>query len=174
MTRIAPYLITALGLSSRPVPTPMILFNAALVGAYWERLLVQPLGQRRVVGREPPSAQQSEGQPGFLGESQAHHLRHRAPISATQPTDLQFTVIRATRSRATDIRVTRDTPLTPVLRAMDTQAIRDSPVTPGFQAMDTQATRDSAVTPRLRDMGTRAARSILPIPVDRVTNGSML
>jgi hypothetical protein len=41
----------------------MILFNAALVGAYWERLLVQRLEQRRVAGREPPSEQQSEGQP---------------------------------------------------------------------------------------------------------------
>jgi hypothetical protein len=41
----------------------MILFNAALVGAYWERLLVRPLEQRRVAGREPPSAQRLEGQP---------------------------------------------------------------------------------------------------------------
>jgi hypothetical protein len=42
----------------------MILFNAALVGAFWERLLVLPLEQRRVAGREPPSEQRSEGQPG--------------------------------------------------------------------------------------------------------------
>ena len=42
----------------------MILFNAALVVAYWERLLVRPLEQRRVVGREPPSEQRSAGQPG--------------------------------------------------------------------------------------------------------------
>jgi hypothetical protein len=39
----------------------MILFNAALVAAYWERLLVLPLEQRRVAGREPPSEQRSEG-----------------------------------------------------------------------------------------------------------------
>jgi hypothetical protein len=41
----------------------MIPSNAALVGAYWERLLVLPLEQRRVAGREPPSEQQSEEQP---------------------------------------------------------------------------------------------------------------
>jgi hypothetical protein len=32
----------------------MILFNAALVVAYWERLLVLPSEQRRVAGRERP------------------------------------------------------------------------------------------------------------------------
>jgi hypothetical protein len=50
--------------ASPPAQTPMILCNAALVGAYWERLLVLPLEQRRVAGREPPSEQRSEGQPG--------------------------------------------------------------------------------------------------------------
>ena len=39
----------------------MTLFNAALVGAYWERLLVLPLEQRRVAGREPPWEQRSRG-----------------------------------------------------------------------------------------------------------------
>jgi hypothetical protein len=42
----------------------MIRFNAALVGAYWERLLVLPLEQQRVAGREPLSEQRSVGQPG--------------------------------------------------------------------------------------------------------------
>src|SRR5580704_10483663 len=105
----------------------MIPFNAASVGEYWERLLVLPLERRRVAGREPPSEQRSEGQPGYLGESQVHHLRHPAPISATQLTDIRPTVIRATR--AIDSRVTRDTPLIPVLRVMGTQAIRDSLLT---------------------------------------------
>src|SRR6478752_3494762 len=103
----------------------MILFNAASAVAYWEPLLVLPLEQRRVVGREPPSEQRSEGQPGFLEESQVHHLRHPAPIMATQPTDLLLTDIRATRSRSMDIlatpspamaiRATREPPLTPLL-----------------------------------------------------------
>ena len=123
----------------------MILFNAALVGAYWERLLVLPLEQRRVAGREPRSEQRSEGQPGYLGESLLHLHPHRAPITATQPTDILD--IRATRSRAMGIRATRDTLLTPVLRAMDTQATRDSPLTP------------------VRAMDTRVARRTLPIPV---------
>jgi len=78
----------------------MIRFNAALAGAYWERLLVLPLEQRRVAGRERPSEQRLEVQPGFLEESQVHHLRHPAPISATQPTDNPATDIQATRSRA--------------------------------------------------------------------------
>ena len=37
---------------------------AALVGAYWGRLLVLLLERRRVAGQEPPSERQSEGQPG--------------------------------------------------------------------------------------------------------------
>ena len=81
----------------------MILFNAALVAAYWERLLVLPLEQRQVAGREPPLEQRSEGQPGYSGELRVHLRRHRAPISATQPTDLLLTDIRAMRSRAMDI-----------------------------------------------------------------------
>src|SRR6266446_797385 len=124
----------------------MILFNAALVAGYWERLLVLPLEQRRVAGREPPSEQRSEGQPGYLGESLLHLHPHRAPITATQPMDIPLMDIRATRSRAMDTQATRDTPLTPVLRAMDTQVIRGSQVTPP--------------TPVLRAMDTRAARPI--------------
>src|SRR5712672_3218443 len=125
----------------------MIPFNAALAGAYWEQPRVLPLEQQRVAGREPPSEQRSEGQPEYLGESLLHLHRHRAPITATQPTDLLLTDIRATRSRAMDTQATRDIPLTPVLRAMDTQVIRVSPVTPPLRAMDTQATRDSPLTP---------------------------
>src|ERR1700730_8978893 len=143
----------------------MIPFNAGLAGAYWGRHLVLRLEQRRVAGREPPSEHRSEGQPGYLGESLLHLHRHRAPITATQPTDLLLTDIRATRSRAMDTQATRDIPLTPVLRAMDTQATRDSPLTPPLRAMDTQATRDSPLPPPLRAMDTRAARPILPTPV---------
>jgi hypothetical protein len=83
-----------------------------------------------------------------------HLHSHPAPISATQPTDLLLTDIRATRNRAMDILATRDTPLTPVLRAMDTQVIRVGPVPPVLRAMDTQATRDPPPTPGLRDMDT--------------------
>src|SRR6478609_659307 len=114
----------------------MILFNAVLAGAYWERPRERLSGRQRPEGREPLSEQRSEGQPGYLGESLLHLHPHRAPITATQPTD-----IRATRRRAMDIPATRDTPLTPVLRAMDTQAIRDTPLTPVFRA--TQAIRDT-------------------------------
>jgi hypothetical protein len=101
----------------------MIRFNAALVGAYWERLLVRLLGRQRVAGREPRSERRSEGQPEYSGESQVHHLRHPAPISATQPTDLLLTDIRATHNRAMDMGAIRDTPHTPVPRPMDTQVI---------------------------------------------------
>src|SRR5690242_8952210 len=130
----------------------MIPSSAALVGAYWERLLVLPLEQRRVAGREPRSEQRSEGQPGYLGASRVHLHHHRAPISATQPTatrrtDLLRTDIRATPSPAMAIRATRETPLTPVLRAMDTQVIRDSPVTPVLRALDIRARRPILPTP---------------------------
>src|ERR1700730_2755112 len=142
----------------------MIPFNAGLAGAYWGRHLVLRLEQRRVAGREPPSAQRSEGQPGYLGESLLHLHRHRAPITATQPTDIPLTGNRATRNRAMDIRATRGTPPPPVLQAMDTQATQDSPLTPPLRAMDTQATRDTLPTP-VPPMDIRAARHILPIPV---------
>src|ERR1700720_2450122 len=130
----------------------MTLFNAALVGAYWERLLVLPLEQRRVAGREPRSERPSEGQPGYSEELRVPLHPHQAPISATRPTDLLLTDIpptdiRATRSRAMDIRVTRDTPLTPVLRAMHTQVIRASPLTPVLRAMDIRARRPILPTP---------------------------
>ena len=64
LTRIAPWLIAGLALASRLAQTPMILFNAALAGAFGERLLVLRLEQPQVAGREPPSEQRSEGQPG--------------------------------------------------------------------------------------------------------------
>ena len=126
----------------------MILFNAALVGAFWERLLVLRLEQRRVAGRERPSEQPSEGQPGYLEELRVHLRRHRAPTTVTRPTDIPVTVIQATRSRATDTQASRDTSPTPVLRVMDIRATR-SP------AMDIRATRDTPLTPVLRAMDTR-------------------
>src|SRR6516162_2661225 len=78
----------------------MILFNSVSAGAYWERLLALPLGERRVAGREPPSELRSEGQPGYSGGSLLHLHLHRAPITATQPTDIPLTDIRATHSGA--------------------------------------------------------------------------
>jgi hypothetical protein len=106
----------------------MILFNAASAGAYWERLLALPLEERRLAGQEPPLEQRSEGQPGYLGESLLRLHPHRAPITATQPTDILLTDIRATHSRAMD---------TPPTRAM------------GIQVMDTPAAMHIAPTNRL-------------------------
>src|ERR1700730_6994001 len=155
----------------------MIPFNAALVGAYWERLRVRLSEQRRVAGREPPSEQPSEGLPGYLAESRVHLPPHRAPITATRPTGTQDTDIRAMRSRAMGTQAIRDTPPTPVLRAMDTQVIRvsptmdiratrETPLTPVLRAMDTQATRDSQLTPpRVTDR--QATRDTLPTPDPR-------
>ena len=143
----------------------MILFNAASAGVFWERLLVLLLEQRRAVGLEPPLAQPSEAQPGYSEGARAHLHRHRALISATRPTDLLLTDIRATHSRAMNIRVTRDTLPTPVFRDLDTLAIRDSPLTPVPQAMHIRAIRDSPLIPVLWAMDTRARRSILPTPV---------
>jgi len=108
----------------------MIRFNAASAGAYWERLLALPLGERRVAGREPPSELRSEGQPGYSGGSLLHLHLHRAPITATQPTDIPLTDIRATHSRALG---------TPPTRAM------------GIRVMDTLATMHIALTNRLCD-----------------------
>jgi hypothetical protein len=122
-----------------------------------------------------------------LEESRVHLHRHRALITATQPTDIPATRsramgtqaprdtsptpvlramdIRATRSPAMDIRATRETPLTPLLRAMDTQAIQDSPVTPP-RATDRQATRDIP-TPDLRSLRRQATRDSPLTPVVR-------
>src|ERR1700730_6674199 len=141
----------------------MIPFNAALVGAYWERLRVRLSEQRRVAGREPPSEQPSEGLPGYLAESRVHLHPHRAPITATRPTGTQDTDIRAMRSRAMGTQAIRDTPATPVLRAMDTQVIRVSPT------MDIRATRETPLTPVLRAMDTQATQDSPPTP-PRVTD----
>jgi hypothetical protein len=127
----------------------MTRFNVVLAGAYWERLLVLPLEQRRVAGREPPSEQRSAGQPGYLGESLVHLHPHRAPISDTQRMDLLLTNILVTHSRAMDTQATRDILATPVLRAMDTQATRDSPLTPDPQPMATRADRHTLPIPVL-------------------------
>jgi hypothetical protein len=108
----------------------MILFNAASAGAYWERLLALPLEERRLAGQEPPLEQRSEGQPGYLGGSLLRLHPRRAPITATQPTDILLTDIRATYSRAMD---------TPPTRAM------------GIQVMDTPATKHIVPTNGLCD-----------------------
>ncbi|HEX4202333.1 MAG TPA: hypothetical protein VHY59_12500, partial [Chthoniobacterales bacterium] len=106
----------------------------------------------------------------------------RALITATRPTDLLLTDIRATHSRATDTQVTRDiqaipdlrataipaiqdSPLTPVPRPADRRSTRDTPLTPVLLGMDTQAIRDSPLTPSPRPMATRADRRTLPIPL---------
>jgi hypothetical protein len=125
----------------------MIPSNAASVGAYWEPLLVPPSEQRQVAGPEPLLGRRSEGQPGYSVESLLHRHPHRAPITATRPMVILLTDIRAMRSRATDIRATRATLLTPGLRVMDTQATRDSPLTPVLRAMDTRAARCTLPTP---------------------------
>ena len=152
MTRIAPCVIARWRRwASRPARTRMILSNAALVGAYWERLLVLPLEQRRVAGREPPSEQRSEGQPGYSEELRVHLRRHRAPITATRPTDLLRYGYPGYAQPGYGYPGYSDTPPTPVLRAMDTQATRDSPLTPP-RVTDRQTTRDTLPTPGLRAM----------------------
>jgi hypothetical protein len=95
---------------------------------------VLPLEQRQVAGREPPSEQRSAEQPEYLGESLLHLHPHRAPITATQPTDIRLTDIRATHSRGMDIRATRDTPLILHPQAMDTPGNSGHPADPGNPA----------------------------------------
>jgi hypothetical protein len=153
----------------------MILFNAALAEECWEPLLALPSEQRRVAGQEPRSEQRSEGQPGYLGVSLLHLRHHRAPISATPPTDtaiqpmgIPLTVIRATRSRAMDIQATRVLPvpgpmdikgilgslLTPVRRAMNSTAMPDTPLSPVCRATNTMAMLDTLLSRVRRAMNT--------------------
>src|SRR5689334_17236250 len=99
----------------------MILSNAALAGACGERLRGLRLEQRRVAGRERPLERRSEGRLVQSREWLVHLHPHRAPITATRPTDLLLTGIRLTHSRAMATQATPDIPLIPVLRAMDTQ-----------------------------------------------------
>jgi hypothetical protein len=169
------------------------------VEEYWEPLLVLPLEQQRVAGREPPSERRSEGQPEYSEELRLLLHRHRAPITATQPTGMAtqatdipligilLTDIRATHHRTTDTQDIRDTPLILVPQAMDTQATRDTPTTPVLrvldiratqgiplilvpQAMDTQATWDIPTTPVLRVMNTQATRDTPLILVLQTTD----
>src|SRR5690348_16585328 len=104
----------------------MILFNAALAGATWERLLVPLSEQRQVAGQEPPSARRLAGQPVFSEELRVHLHPHRARITATQPMVIPLTDISATRSRAMGTQVIRGFPPMPVLRDMHTPVFRDN------------------------------------------------
>ena len=158
----------------------MILFNAALVGAYWERLRLLRLERRRVAGRGPPSARRSEGQPGYSGELRVHLHRHRAPIMATQPTALLsrlsrlptaglwksglLGIPRLFRSSGLWIPGLFGQPLTPVLRAIDPPATRDSPATLVPRVTDRQATRNTP-TPDPRPLRRQATRDS---PLSRV------
>jgi hypothetical protein len=189
MSQIVPCVIAVGRWASRPARTPMIPSNAVLPVAFGEQLPVRPSEQRQVVGQEQPSEQRSAGQPGYLGESPLHLRRHRAPISATQPTatrrtDLLRTDIRATPSPVMAIRATRETPLTPLLRAMDTkatqdsqltpprvtdrQAIRDTPPTPDPRPLRRQVTQDGQLTQVVRAMDIRARRPIIRTPVTEI------
>jgi len=136
----------------------MILFNVALAGAYWERLLALQSEQRQVAGRVLHLEQRLVEQPGYSAELLLHRHPHPALIMATRPTDLLLTGIRGTHRPAMDTQAIRDTLSIPGLRATDTKATRDSPLTPVPQPMDRQATRDTLVTPNPRPMDTKAAR----------------
>src|ERR1700740_1731072 len=139
----------------------MILFNAALLVAFGEQLPVRPSEQRQVVDQEQRSERRLEGRPVFSEELRVHHLRHPAPIMATQLTGTQDTDIRASHSRAMGTQAIRDPPPTPVLRAMDTQVIRVSP------AMDIRATRKGPLTPVSRALDIQATRALPVMPVPR-------
>jgi hypothetical protein len=143
----------------------MIPSNGVLVGEYWEPLLVLPSEQQRVAGLEPPSEQQSEEQPEYLGESLLHLHHHRAPITATRPTGTATLPmdIPPIATLLTDIRVTGS-------RAMVTPEIRDTPLIPVPQAMDTRTAQDIPPTPVLRVMDTQATQGILLIPVRQATD----
>ena len=168
MTRIAPYVIAALALGLAACTNPYDPVQLGLGGGILGAASGAAIEQRRVAGREPPSEQRSEGQPGYLGESLLHLHPHRAPIMATQPTDILLTDIRATRSRvmgtqvmhspATDTQA-RDTRLTRVLLATAIQATRNTPPSPVRQPMGITATRDTQLP--------QAIRATRPTPVHR-------
>jgi hypothetical protein len=72
------------------------------------------------------------GQPEYSGELRVHLHPHRDLLRLPSLRISRLRTSGLTRSRAVDIRVTRDTPLTAVLRAMDTQVTRVSPVIPAY------------------------------------------
>jgi hypothetical protein len=163
----------------------MIPFSAALAEEYWEPRLVLPSEQRQVVGLEPLSGRRSEGQRGYLGVSLLHLRRHRAPITATQPTGMatQATDIPLTgillmdirdtqpiRNRAMDIRDTRGLPVTPVPRLLDIKAALGNPATPARPTTDTPATRIILLSPVRRATNTTAMPDTPLNPVPRATD----
>jgi len=165
MTRIALFVIAAFALGLSACTNPYDPVQRGLGGGILGAASGAAIGAAAGGGPGAALGAAIGGATGIFGESLLHLHPHRAPISATQPTDLLVTGIRATRSRAMDIRATRDTPLTPVLRATHTQATRVAPLTPVLRGMDCRATRDTPPTPVPRPMDTRAARHTLPVPV---------
>jgi hypothetical protein len=128
---------------------------------------VLPSEQRRVAGREPRSEQRSEGRPAYSAASRVHLHHHRAPTSATQPTDTpptatQLTDFQVMRSRATGIEVIRDILLIPAPRLMDTKAIREILLTLARRGMDRRPIRETRPIPVPQATDTRAARRTLP------------
>jgi hypothetical protein len=144
MTRFSPYVIAALVLTVSACTNPYDPVQRGLGGGILGAASGAAIGV--AAGGGPGAALGAA-----IGGATGVHLHpHRAPISATQPTDIPLTDIPAMRSRAMDIRATRDTPLIPVLQAMDTQAIRGSPVIPPtlvLQAMDTRNARPTLRIP---------------------------
>ena len=147
----------------------MIPSNAALVEEYWEPLLVLPLEQRRVAGREPPSERRSVEQPEYLGELLRHLRRHRAPITVTRPMgtathrmdippigimltdiqamDIQPMDIQPTHSRAIDTQTIRVVPITSLPERMDTTAMLGTPIILARRATNTTAMRGTPLIP---------------------------
>jgi len=116
-----------------------------------------------------------------------HLRRHRAPITATPPTDTithhtatppigtLLTAIRAMdtqpiHNRAMDIRATLDTRFISFHRIMDTQATRRIPLIPVTQTMDTKGMLGIPITQVCRATSTEAGRDIPLSVVHPTTN----
>ena len=157
-TRIATCVIAALALGLSACTNPYDPVQRGLGGGALGAASGAAIGAAAAGGPGALLEQQSVEQPGYSGDSLLRLRRHRAPITATRPTDIPLTGILpiATQPTATLLTVIQAMDTQPThSRAMDTQPIRMPPVTPVYHT-DTRAMPGIGLTPVLRAMNTPA------------------
>src|SRR5438067_7153331 len=98
MTRFAPFVIALAALGLSACTNPFDPVQRGLGGGILGAASGAAIGAAAGDGPGAALGAAIGGATGNSGESLVHLHLHRAPISATQPTDRLFTDIRATRS----------------------------------------------------------------------------
>src|SRR6267154_716169 len=141
MSRVAPYAIAALALGLSACTNPYDPVQRGLGGGILGAASGAAIGAAAGGGPGAALGAAIGGATGIVGGVATTPPPPPGTYYGYPAYDMPLTGIRATRSRAMDIRATRGTPPTRVSRVMVCQATRDIPLTPVHRAMDTKAAR---------------------------------